>query len=230
MKTIGKIFKWVLRIIGGAALLFVVLVGLTTIAWRASGRNLLPWQEPEIVEVEKVVEVQVPAECNCSECPECPEPVVCDECPECPAPVAGPVEPDDPAGPDTDLVEIGTGEAVAVGLKDPAANPVVMIEPGQGVLWSSDPGGANASGQVIDYETRGSMGYIFNDSDEPLEVVFHTGWNTENERWNISPVLFKVNDLGALREHTLTKNESEQKPMFFGLIWNGSELLNDPDI
>lgn len=129
-----------------------------------------------------------------------------------------------------DLVEIGTGETIALGLKDPNANPIVKIEPGQGVLWSSDPGGANASGQIIDYENKGSMGYIFNDSDEPLEVVFHTGWNTENERWNISPVLFEVKQLSALREHTLTINVDEQKPMFFGKIWNGSELLDDPDL
>lgn len=128
------------------------------------------------------------------------------------------------------IVELGTGEMIAVGLKDPNVNPVVKLEPNQGVLWSSDPGGANASGQVIDYENKGSMGYIFNDSDDPIEVVFHTGWNAENERWNISPVLFKVNDLKALREHTLTINVDEQKPLFFGKIWNGSELLNDPDL
>lgn len=128
------------------------------------------------------------------------------------------------------IVELGTGEMIAVGLKDPNVNPVVKLEPNQGVLWSSDPGGANASGQVIDYENKGSMGYIFNDSDDPIEVVFHTGWNSENERWNISPVLFKVNDLKALREHTLTINVDEQKPLFFGKIWNGSELLNDPDL
>jgi len=42
--------------------------------------------------------------------------------------------------------------------------------------------------------------------------------------------LFKVNDLKALREHTLTINVDEQKPLFFGKIWNGSELLNDPDL
>lgn len=128
------------------------------------------------------------------------------------------------------IVELGTGEMIAVGLKDPNVNPVVKLKPNQGVLWSSDPGGANASGQVIDYENKGSMGYIFNDSDDPIEVVFHTGWNSENERWNISPVLFKVNDLKALREHTLTINVDEQKPLFFGKIWNGSELLNDPDL
>jgi len=115
-------------------------------------------------------------------------------------------------------------------LRDPKANPTVIVEPGQGVLWSSDPGGANASGQTIDYEKKGSMGYIFNASNKPIDVVFHTSWNIENGRWNISPVLFKVNDLKALREHTLTINRGEQKPLFFGKIWNGSELLNDPDL
>ncbi|OQA81237.1 MAG: hypothetical protein BWY29_01053 [Microgenomates group bacterium ADurb.Bin238] len=129
-----------------------------------------------------------------------------------------------------DLVELGTGEMIAVGLKDPNANPVVKLEPNQGVLWSSDPGGVSISGRIIDYESKGSMGYIFNDSDQTITVVFHTGWNEENQRWNISPVLFKVNDLKALREHTLTVNKGEQKPLVFGKIWNGSELLSDPDL
>jgi len=97
-------------------------------------------------------------------------------------------------------------------------------------LWSSDPGGVSISGRIIDYESKGSMGYIFNDSDQTITVVFHTGWNEENQRWNISPVLFKVNDLKALREHTLTVNKGEQKPLVFGKIWNGSELLSDPDL
>ncbi len=141
------------------------------------------------------------------------------------APIVEPAVAEEP-----DLVEIGTGEVVALGLRDPKANPTVIVEPGQGVLWSSDPGGANASGQTIDYEKKGSMGYIFNASNKPIDVVFHTSWNIENGRWNISPVLFKVNDLKALREHTLTINRGEQKPLFFGKIWNGSELLNDPDL
>ena len=99
MRTFGKVVKWLLRIVGVAAALVVVVVGSMAIAWEISGRNLLPWQEPEIVEVEK----EVPAECHCE---------VCEECPECPASAAGPVEPVVPAGPAesdmVDLVEIGT--------------------------------------------------------------------------------------------------------------------------
>lgn len=146
MKTIGKIFKWALRIVGGAALLFVILVGAIAIAWRISGRNLLPWQKPEVIEVEKVVEVQVPAECE--------------ECPECPAPAADP-DPD-PAVAIPDIVnhfyDLGAfyidGDPFVDGFKTQGAEMNYTCQYNGGVFITMDPG-------VVNGQSTGDLGAVF---------------------------------------------------------------------
>ena len=128
------------------------------------------------------------------------------------------------------IVELRSGENAAVGLKDQAVNPVITLAPGEGFRVSSDPGGLLVKGTSIDSESMGYMPYVFNDSTQSIKVTLHTGWNAPNQRWNIHPVVFQVNDFSALREHTLMINEGEQKPNVVGFTWTGTALVADPDL
>lgn len=128
------------------------------------------------------------------------------------------------------LIELRSGENAAVGLEDPAVNPKVTLQSGEGLMVSSDPGGFSVSDKPIDSENFGYMAYIVNQTEDPIDVVFHTGWNEPNHRWNIHIVVFHVNEVSALREHVQDINSREQKPSFFGYIFSETGLVADPDL
>ena len=153
-----------------------------------------------------------------------------------PAPIAEPEvkapadEPEIAEEEELNLIELRSGENAAVGLEDPAVNPKVTLQSGEGLMVSSDPGGFSVSDKPTDSENFGYMAYIVNQTEDPIDVVFHTGWNEPNHRWNIHIVVFHVNEVSALREHVQDINSREQKPSFFGYIFSETGLVVDPDL
>lgn len=130
-----------------------------------------------------------------------------------------------------DLVEISTGSDPLVGVNDPDAIPTANLEPMDGIELSSDKGWIEVNEPQNSVHTlEGYMLYLLNESPEPIQFRTGTGFNEENGRYNVSAVLYEVNSLKALREKTLLDNCTENKSKVIGLIWNGSELLVDPDL
>jgi hypothetical protein len=127
------------------------------------------------------------------------------------------------------LIELGTGEIVAIGLKDENATPKVTLKPGEGLLVSSDKGEMVIQGTSFKSES-GFMAYAFNENDsgQTIEVSLITGWNKDNERFNVNPVKYQVNKLDALRELVLKINVSEVKPAVFGYIFGKDGVITDP--
>ena len=128
------------------------------------------------------------------------------------------------------ITELRSDEKAAKGLSDQKVNPVVTLNPGEGVMISSDPGGFLVEGTSIDSESMGYMAYIWNNSQKTIDVVLHTGWNDPNKRWNIHPVVYKVLDVSALREHVLDINLGEKKPVVYGYIFADGKLSKDSDL
>jgi hypothetical protein len=132
------------------------------------------------------------------------------------------------------IIELRSEENAAVGLKNKSVDPVATLAPGEGLYVSSDPGWFSIAGTKVDTQGKGYMMYVFNNSQEIAQVVFHTGWNGDdqgngNQRWNIHVVVYQVNEFSGLRDHVLEINKGEDKPVVFGYIFDGT-LTPDPDL
>jgi hypothetical protein len=128
------------------------------------------------------------------------------------------------------IIELRADENAAVGLKDHSVDAVTTLQPGEGVWVSSDPGWFSVQGTQID-SAKGYLAYVDNQYKDPIKVVYHTGWNGDNERWNIHPVVYHVTDLSGLREHVLSINLGERKPNVFGYIYTAAgKLTPDPNL
>jgi len=70
-------------------------------------------------------------------------------------------------------------------------------------------------GNDYDFDTRekGALLVVYNDTDEPIEIVIHTSWNKENERFNVHPVLFQ-GTLEQVLERAATWQVGEKKPVY----------------